>query len=130
MAGLPTKWILVGRSSYPEFQEVVNKSTAGALVSQAIQKRNVYNFRRYRIEAAPTSLPDSKIGETAQAAALSGYTSDIETDAGTINTGEKREYVCVSDDHTVGTVGASFVKRNQAWEMRGEWEDYTWPVAP
>lgn len=131
-AATPSNWIFGGRDVYPEFNEATITDATGVPAEQFMVARNVYQFRRYRIE--PTahiggSLPVSQLRESANAATLSAYQGAQEIDAGTIHTGETRKYVCVSDNYPEGTLGASWLERHQVWEMRGPWEAYTWPTA-
>lgn len=131
-ATTPGNWIFGGRDEYPEFNEAVITDAEGVAGDQFMVKRNVYQFRRYRIEptvSIGSSLPDGEIGTSSAAAALSAYQGAQEIDAGTIHTGEARKYVCISDNYPEGTLGASWLERHQVWEMRGPWEAYTWPTA-
>jgi len=128
----PSEWIIDGRTTYPEFQTVFDRDSDNTIVadSERTQARNVYQFRRHRIEPnahLSGTLPDTDITDDSAAAALDAYQGADEIDAGTINTGETRKYVCIADDHSTPGVGASWMIRNQVWEMRGPWADYTWP---
>ena len=129
-ATTPSNWILDGRDEYPEFDEATTTDNTGDVTSQFVVKRNVYQFRRYRIEPTVSiggSLPDGQIRASLAAAALSAYQGPQEIDAGVIHTGEARKYVCVSDNYHPPGVGASWLERHQVWEMRGPWEAYEWP---
>ena len=129
-ATTPSNWILDGRDEYPEFKEATTIDSAGDVTEEFIIKRNVYQFRRYRIEpnvSTGGSLPDGQIGDTLVAAALSAYQGTQEIDAGVIHTGETRKYVCISDNFQTPGVGASWLERHQVWEMRGPYAPYVWP---
>lgn len=130
---VPSDWIISGRSTYAEFNEVVITGSDGTVTTQKLQKRNVYQFSRTRIE--PTawiggSLPDTDAGDQAGPTLLDAYQGSQEINAGTISTGETQIYVCVKDDHISEGVGGKWLMREQVWEMRGLWADYDWPVGP
>lgn len=132
-SGTVSDWMIDGRTTYPEFQTVYDRDSDNELVadSERTQSRNVYQFRRHRIEptvAIGGSLPDTDITDSSEAATLSGYQGANDIDAGTIHTGESRKYVCVADDHGSPSVGATWMIRSQVWEMRGPWAEYTWPT--
>jgi hypothetical protein len=131
----PGDWIFDGRPVYIEFQEVFSRDSAGKIIAgtQEIQSRNVYTFTRHRFE--PTihiggTLPDTQLGEQSSPVGLDAYQGSQEVNAGSINTGETRIYVCENDSYAGEGVGAKWVTRTQSWTMRGEWADYTWPTAP
>lgn len=127
----PSNWEFQGRPVYREFQEVILRDSSGNQTGQQKQVRNVYTFRRRRIEPAVWiggTLPDTDLGQVADAATLSAYIGSYEIDAGSIHTGESQKYECVLDEHQFDSTGADWVWREQQWEMRGDYADYTWPT--
>lgn len=128
----PGKWIFVDAPTTVEFQEVFDRDSTGAIIedTQKIQSRNVYQFRRRRIE--PTAgmgsiVPEPEIGDQIEVRALVAWQGNKSLRAGLIHTGETRIYVCTQDAST-GRVGEAWLDRLQVWEMRGPWADYDWPV--
>ena len=123
-----TNWIFEGRGTYAEFQEVIDRDSAGALVSQKIQKRDVLTFRRYQIVTAtvPMTLPETDVGNVL-AGGLSAYQGSALITAIAVLTSGKRKWVCTVDDHPDDGVGVNWITRHQTWESRSEWEDYDWP---
>jgi hypothetical protein len=115
-----TQSMFDGESSTPEFREEGTQ----------LQKRTISQFRRRMIQEVTGTLTLSNdVGTVLSGTSVTAYKKTHEIKASAISTAFSRKYVCVADDNEASDLGGAWIERVQVWEMRSDWEDYTWPAA-
>lgn len=126
-ASTPSDWLFVGRGTYKEFEEFIQRDSQGALLQETQQSRNVFVFNRYQIVpiTSAKTLPEPAL-DTYLSGGLYAFQGDDRISASAIFTSGKRKWRCVKDDHSGSAIGANWIERHQTWEARDPLADDTW----
>lgn len=129
-----TEWIFDGCPRYSEFREEVGTDDdEGAVLYQAVQRRTVYQFKRYKYycqESGQVYLNSTttQLGEDSIGAEINAKQGALTINANIVLMNAK--WICMTDDIETTELGLHAYKRVQVWEKRDDWEDYAWPQAP
>lgn len=117
-----TGWFYDGCPVVLEFREY------GEEGSETLQAREVYKFQRHKEVVLTGNLTVSKgdLGSNSTGAGLSALQGARTINAITIIGGNRR-WVCTKDGILPGPEAMNVYRREQEWEMREAWADYTWP---
>lgn len=125
-----TEWIFAGAPRYSEFREEVGTDDdVGAIIYQAVQRRTVYQFRRYKLvkaEGESVNFGDGQLGEESFGAEITATQGSATISASIVLSDAK--WICMSDDIEETDLALPCFRRVQTWEKRDEWDDYSWPV--
>jgi len=126
---MATEWMFDGLQAYYEFQEKKTSTALGSIVSQQIQRRKVWQFKRHRIEliTAPATFAQVHLGTADVGINVKAKLGDHFVTGSASIVGGKRQWVCTQEDCNPDAAHCDWFVREEAWEMREAWVDWDWP---